>query len=285
MSWFGTPLVSLLGIDLPIIQAPIGSAVSPELVAAVSNAGGLGMLALSWKSLADARQEIQITKSLTSKPFGVNLVLAWDQHERLDLCLELGVKIISFSWGDPTSYLSRLHRATAICLQTVGSGEEARRVVDVGVHVLVAQGWEAGGHVYSGVSTMALLPRVVDSAQNVPVVAAGGIADGRGIAAALALGASGVWLGTRFLASEEARTHKVYREQLLAASETQTAYVSLFDGGWENAPHRVIRNSTIVNSERAGKPPHGSRPRVNSLQPSRMVARFTSTTMSRLLRK
>jgi NAD(P)H-dependent flavin oxidoreductase YrpB (nitropropane dioxygenase family) len=144
-------------------------------------------------------------------------------------------------------------------MQTIGSAAEARRQVAAGVDVLVAQGWEAGGHVWGEVATLPLIPAVVDVAGSVPVIAAGGIGDGRGVAAALALGAQGVWLGTRFLASTESAAHRVYQDAVIAADEAGTAYTSLFDGGWV-APHRVLRNSTYAAWEAAGRPLRGRRP-------------------------
>jgi len=260
MMMLRTLLADLLGIGLPIIQAPIGSASCPQLAAAVSNAGGLGMLALTWQDLKAARHAIRETRTLTDRPFGVNLVLQWDQAERLAACLEEGVPIVSFSWGDPKPYLARTGHAKVKVMHTVASAAEARRVADLGVDVIVAQGWEAGGHVQGQVATMALVPRVVDAVMPIPVVAAGGIADGRGLAAALALGADGAWIGTRFLASEEAHTHPAYRRLILRAQETDTVYTGLFDGGWTNAPHRVIENSTVANWKSAGSPPAGKRP-------------------------
>ena len=124
----------------------------------------------------------------------------------------------------------------------------------------MAQGWEAGGHVWGEVSTLALVPRVVDAVAPLPVVAAGGIADGRGLAAVLALGAGAAWMGTRFLLAEEAATHPVYREAVIAADETATAYSSLFDVGWPDAPLRALRNSTWEAWRAAGEPPPGARP-------------------------
>ncbi len=257
-----TKLTDLLGIALPIVQAPIGSATCPELAAAVSNAGGLGMLALTWKDIESTRRAIRETRARTDHPFGVNLVLPWDQRERLEICLEEEVPVISFFWGDPSPYLAAAHRSGAIVMHTVGSALEAKRMVDIGVDVIVAQGWEAGGHVWGEVATMALVPAVVDAVvAAVPVVAAGGIADGRGLASVLALGAAGAWIGTRFLASEEAQIHPAYRDALLKADETDTVYTSLFDGGWPNAPHRVLENSTFMNWKTAGCPPVGQRPR------------------------
>ena len=256
-----TALCKLLGIDLPIIQAAMAGAVGPPLVAAVSNAGGLGML-VPWRAdLAAVRQQIRQTRSLTSKPFAVNLNLEFPQEERLAVCLEEGVRIISFFWRDPAALMPRAKAAGAIVLHTVGTAADARRAVDCGVDVVVAQGWEAGGHVRATVATMPLIPVVVDAVAPVPVVAAGGIADGRGLAAALALGAAGAWIGTRFLASQEAAIHPRYRELLLQAGENDTVFVEeLFDVNWPNAPHRVLRNKTVEAWEAAGRPPSGKRP-------------------------
>jgi nitronate monooxygenase len=260
-----TSLLDMLSIEFPIIQAPIGSAASPPLAAAVSNAGGLGMLALSWKDLPAIRREIRDTRELTSRPFGVNLVLEWDQRQRLDACLEEKVPVVSFSWGDPGPYLPAARSSGVKTMQTVGSAADARRAVGLGIDIVVAQGWEAGGHVLGQVATMALVPAVVDAVSPVPVVAAGGIADGRGLAAALALGAAGVWIGTRFLASEEAFVHHRYREAIFKARETDTVYTTLFDGGWPNAPHRVIQNSTVDHWRSAGSPLAGRRPAEGSV--------------------
>jgi NAD(P)H-dependent flavin oxidoreductase YrpB (nitropropane dioxygenase family) len=129
------------------------------------------------------------------------------------------------------------------------------------VDIVVAQGWEAGGHVRGTVATMPLIPAVVDAVSPAPVVAAGGIADGRGLAAALALGAAGAWVGTRFLASHEATIHTRYRERLLQANENDTVFLeNLFDIRWPNAPHRTLRNTTVEAWEAAGRPPTGKRP-------------------------
>jgi len=255
-----TPLCERLGLEVPIIQAAMGGASCPALAAAVSNAGGLGMLALSWSTLDAVRDQIRKTRALTDRPFGANLVLHWPQDERLAVCLDEGVPVISFFWGDPAPLVERTHAGGAKVLHTVARAEEARRAVDCGVDVLVAQGWEAGGHVWSEVATLPLIPAVVDAVKPTPVAAAGGIADGRGLAAALSLGAAGAWIGTRFLGSEEAAIHPRYRELLLAAKETDTVHGDLFDIGWPNARHRVLRNTTVAAWEAAGRPPSGARP-------------------------
>jgi nitronate monooxygenase len=253
-----TPLCDLLGIEHPIVLAPMGGAVGPQLAAAVSNAGGLGLLPLTWTADPGVVRE---TQTLTSHPFGGNLSLEWDQHERLDMMLEAGLRIVSLFWGDPASYVARVHGADGIVLQTVGSAEEAKRAVDAGVDVVVAQGYEAGGHVWGRVGTIALVPVVVDAVAPVPVIAAGGIADARGVAAALALGAQAAWVGTRFLLAEEAPIHEHYRSRLIAADETDTEwFADLFDQGWPNAPHRALRNTTVETWEAAGRPPSGTRP-------------------------
>ncbi|HEX3722708.1 MAG TPA: nitronate monooxygenase [Nitrolancea sp.] len=249
-----TKLCDLLGIEVPIIQAPIGSGSGAQLAAAVSNAGGLGMLSVTWRSIDELHALLDETQKLTQRPFGINLVLNWNPAERLEICLAEGVKIVSFFWGDPTPYVDRVHRSGALVMQTVGSAEDARTAVAAGVDVVVAQGWEAGGHVWGQVGSMVLIPAVVDAVGDVPVVAAGGIADGRGIAAALTLGASGVWLGTRFLASQEAMVHPLHKEMVVAHAETDTVYGEPFNIGWDNAPHRALRNSTVKRWEAAGSP-------------------------------
>ncbi len=256
-----TAISELLGIEIPIIQAPMGGAAGPDLAAAVSNAGGLGTLPLWRADHETLRHQIRTTRSLTDKPFAVNLNMELPQEERLDVCLEENVPIISFFWQDPGPLAQRAKDAGALVMHSVGDAEEARRAVDRGVDVIVAQGWESGGHVRGSVATFPLIPAVVDAVGDVPVIAAGGIADGRGLAAALALGASGVWIGTRFLASEEAAIHPDYQRRLLAATENDTIHLdNLFDGGWPDAPHRVLRNSTVANWEAAGRPTPGERP-------------------------
>jgi NAD(P)H-dependent flavin oxidoreductase YrpB (nitropropane dioxygenase family) len=257
-----TRLCDILGIDVPILQAPMGGGgMMTRLAAAVSNAGGLGMLHL-WRADLDAiRRDIRETRALTSRPFAANLNLDFPQAERLETCLDEGVRIISLFWGDPSDLAARARERGAVVIWTVGSVAEARRAAQAGVDIVVAQGWEAGGHVRGTVGTLALVPAVVDAVAPLPVVAAGGISDGRGMAAALALGASGVWIGTRFLLSEEVALHPHYRQRLLAATADDTIYLkNLFDVGWPDAPHRVLRNSTVEAWEGAGRPEPGSRP-------------------------
>ena len=254
-----TPVCELLGIEQPIVQAPMGGAAVPALAAAVSNAGGLGTVALTW--VADAGAVVRATAALSERPFGGNLVLESDQHRRLDEALEAGLRVVSLTWGDPTPYVERVHDAGGLLMHTVSSADEARRAAASGVDVIVAQGWEAGGHVRGTVATLPLVPAVVDAVAPTPVIAAGGIGDARGVAAVLALGAQGAWLGTRFLLADEAPVHAEYRRRLIESAETDPQwYANLYDGGWPNAPHRALRNSTAEAWEAAGRPTSGTRP-------------------------
>ena len=229
-------------------------------MAAVSAAGGLGMLALTWQGPAQARRSIRRVRELTSRPFGANLVLEFPVADLLSVCLDEGVPVISTFWGDPSEAGRRVRAAGALHLHTVGAVDEAVRAAACGVDAIVAQGWEAGGHVRGRSTTMVLVPAVVDAVGPVPVMAAGGIADGRGVAAALALGAQGAWMGTRFLATHEAFTHDVYRRHLVSAAADDTVHTGCFDGGWPGAPHRALRNDTVRRWEEAGSPSSPGRP-------------------------
>ena len=249
-----------LGIAIPVVQAPIGSATTPELAAAVSNAGGLGMLACTWRTPEQCRDIIEHTRALTAFPFGVNFVLAFDPAERLQVALDAGVPVVSFFWGDPARWVTRAHHAGAIVVHSVGSGEEARSAAGAGIDVLVAQGVEAGGHVRGETPLIQLLAEVRATAPGVPVLAAGGIADASDVRTALVAGADGVWVGTRFVASAESAAHPDYKRRIIEAAESDTLLTDLFDIGWPDALHRVIRNSTVRQWETAGRPSTGQRP-------------------------
>jgi len=261
---FSTPFTERFGVERPVAQAPVGSVTCPELAATVSAAGGLGSLAVTWRDREATRAAIRTTRERTDAPFAVNLVLderttprPTDDH--LAACLDAGAPIVTFSFGDPAPYVERVHAADALAIAMVGGTDAARAAADAGVDAVVAQGWEAGEHADSEVATLPLVPRVAD-AVDVPVLAAGGIADGRGMAAALALDADGAYLGTRFVATKEALAHPDYRELLLEADETDTVRTDLFDGGWPGRDHRVVRNSTVESWTAAGRPASGSRP-------------------------
>ena len=164
---------------------------------------------------------------------------------RSGICVEERVPIVSFFWGDPAPYVDRVHAGGGKVFQQVGSVVDAQRAVKANVDVIIAQGIEAGGHIAGEVSTVALVPRVVDAIAPHPVAAAGGIADARGVVAALALGAQAAVVGTRFLASIEARAHPDYKKKLLAANEDDTVRTTLFGFGWPNAPHRTLRTRFV----------------------------------------
>ena len=241
-----TRLRKLLSIQLPIVSAPMGPDLTgPELVAAVSGAGGLGLMQSQLSPPEHLREQIRRVRSATDKPFGVNFILALPHEEDLNVCLEEHVPVISFFWGDPARYVEQVHAAGSKIFLQVGSVEAARRAAAAGVDVIIAQGTEAGGHVEGETATMVLTPRIVDAVAPVPVVAAGGIADARGVVAALALGAEGAVLGTRFLATSEANAHPHYKQKLLEAAETDTVRTILFGHGWPNAPHRTLRTRFV----------------------------------------
>jgi NAD(P)H-dependent flavin oxidoreductase YrpB (nitropropane dioxygenase family) len=227
-----TPICDLLGISVPIGNAGMaGGTAGPALAAAVSEAGGLGGLAGIVDGPETSRERIRALRSMTSKPFSVNLWvhLLSAAPGLFDVCLEERVPSITLSFGDPTTFVAKAHGAGVRVLCQVQTVAGARQAVAAGVDVIIAQGGEAGGHTGS-VATMALVPQVVDVAGGIPVIAAGGIADGRGLVAALALGAQGVIMGTRFVASAEATPSATgHRERIVAATADDTAFTDVFD--------------------------------------------------------
>jgi len=253
-------LTILLQIEKPILSAPMAGAAGPDLVAGVCNAGGYGVIPLWGRPKTQVVDGIAAMRALTDRPFAVNINLGFEYAEALEACIEARVHGVSLFWGMEPAAIEQAKAGGLVVLASVGSAHEARQAADAGADVIVAQGWEAGGHVWGQVSTLALVPAVAD-AVDVPVVAAGGIADGRGMAAALMLGASGVWIGTRFLASTEATIHPTYRDHVLAASEDQTEwYADLYDGSWPDAPHRALANATSTTWRAAGAAAPGDRP-------------------------
>lgn len=255
-----TELCNVLNIEKPIMSAPMGGASGPDLVAAVSNAGGFGVIPLWGQSVENVRKNITQVRALTAQNFAVNVNLAFPYQDLLQTCIQENVFAVSLFWGHEPSAIDAAKSGGLVVIASVGTAKEAKRAADAGADIIVAQGWEAGGHVWGRVATMALIPAVVDVV-NVPVVAAGGIADGRGLAAALMLGASGAWIGTRFLASAEATIHETYRQSILDAFESQTEWHdNLYYVNWPNAPHRVLSNSTSQNWKSGGNQSVGQRP-------------------------
>jgi enoyl-[acyl-carrier protein] reductase II len=254
-----TQLCDLLGIEHPVIQASIGPWSSAELVAAVSNAGGLGSVGTALQTVEDLQKQLTRVRELTDRPFAINHTARPFNEEAFVLSLQAGPKLVSFALGDPGDLAERAHDAGILFMQQVHTVGQAYRAVERGVDVIVAQGSEAGG--FGGtVGAMSLTPQVVDAVSPIPVVAAGGIADGRGLAAALLLGAQGVNIGTRFLASTEAMVPDDWKQRILAANSEDAIKVEFADhvfprpsreGGYGTLP-RVLRTPFVEEWNRRG---------------------------------
>jgi len=211
-----TPLCDLVGIDVPVIQAGMSIYTSPKLAAAVSNAGALGSLGAWQRPAAQLRRDLDELRDATDRPYVVNHVVPDLDPEAFEITLECEPAVVAFALDDAGDLMQRVHDVGSIVMQQVSTVEQAFAAVEHGADIIVAQGGEAGG--YGGsVATLALVPQVVDAVRPTPVVAAGGIADGRGLAAALVLGAAGVNLGTRFLACEESPVGDVWKKAILAS--------------------------------------------------------------------
>jgi nitronate monooxygenase len=226
-----TRVCERFGIRHPLLNAPRGGGDAPaELAAAVSEAGGLGMIGgTTTGGVPWLVAQIRRARELTAQPFGVGFVSHLPStSELMDVALAEGVRVVAHSFADPTPFVPVAHAAGALVICQVRSVDAARRAADAGVDAVTAQGTEAGGHT-GVVSTLPLVPLVVDAVAPLPVIAAGGIADGRGIAAALMLGADGVWIGTRFLATRESGVSDVYKARVVAASSDDTILTDVFD--------------------------------------------------------
>jgi enoyl-[acyl-carrier protein] reductase II len=235
-----TRLTELLGIEHPVMLAGMGGVSFSELVSAVSAAGGFGCMGASTMSNAQMTAEIAAVRESTDKPFGVDLLTAMPggMTEQVKIVIEGGASAFVAGLGVPTEVVDLCHAHNVIVVSMCGKVEHAVRAVDAGCDLVVAQGTEAGGHT-GQVATLPLVPQVVDAVgDRVPVVAAGGVFDGRGLAAALALGADGIWVGTRFIATPEARGVLGYKERLLESREDQTTVSRAYSG----KTMRVVRN-------------------------------------------
>jgi enoyl-[acyl-carrier protein] reductase II len=235
-----TRLTALLGIEHPVMLAGMGGVSYAPLVAAVSEAGGFGTLGASTMGPDGMVAEMREVKRLTDKAFGVDLLTAMpgDLERQVQSLIEEGAKVFVAALGVPTTVVDMCHDADVLVINMCGKVEHARRALQAGCDIVVAQGTEAGGHTGT-VATMPLVPQVVDAVgEHIPVVAAGGIFDGRGLAAALALGADGIWVGTRFIATPEARAVTGYKEALVGAREDSTVVSRAYSG----KTMRVLRN-------------------------------------------
>lgn len=223
---FKTDLCNLLGIEYPIIQGAMARIATGELAAAVSNAGGLGIIAAGSAPKEIIREEIKKAKKLTDKPFGLNIYfMSPFVEDMMDLAIEENVKVITTGAGNPGKYIGRLKDAGIKVFPVVSSVALAKRLEKIGVDGLIAEGLECGGHV-GELTTMALVPQVVD-AVNIPVIAAGGVYDGRGIASSLCMGAVGVQMGTRFVCAEECTVHDNFKNAIIKAKDRDTVLTGL----------------------------------------------------------
>jgi nitronate monooxygenase len=246
-----TPICALLGVEYPIFNASMAGTATGRLAAAVSEAGGFGMIGGTNPGGAVWLQEqIDVARSLTSRPFGVGFISAFpDTPELARVALDAGVAAINHSFADPTPFAASTHDAGAKLFVQVQTLAQAVRAAEAGADVIISQGGEAGGHAGS-IGTFALLPAVVDAVAPLPVVASGGIADGRGLAAALLLGAQGAWMGTRFVTSSEWGGAAWEQEAILAATADDTVQTRIYDLIAERPfppsnPDRMLRNSFI----------------------------------------
>jgi enoyl-[acyl-carrier protein] reductase II len=241
-----TPICERLGIEHPIFLAGMGGVAYAEVCAAVSEAGGFGTLGMAVESTDRIREEMRAVRRLTGKPFGVDLLAALPGQimASIDVIIEEGASAFIAGLGVPGPVIERCHEAGLLVMSMCGKVSHAVAAERAGCDVVVAQGTEAGGHT-GQVAGMALIPQVVD-AVDVPVLAAGSIVDGRGLVAALAFGAQGVWMGTRFIASHEARAHEAYKKRITEIDGSDTRITRSYSG----KPMRVIHNAWVEDWER-----------------------------------
>jgi NAD(P)H-dependent flavin oxidoreductase YrpB (nitropropane dioxygenase family) len=247
-----TPICRLLDIEHPIALGGMGSATSPPLVAPVSRAGGLGALGCHYRTPEQIRDYAAAIRQETNKPFGLNFLMFDLREDSFAAALELRPSVMQFAWArteqDLMSYFDRAHRAGCKVTYMAGAVPEAVRAAKAGADVIIAQGTEGGGHV-GWMASMPLIPMVVDAVAPIPVLAAGGFADGRGLVAALSLGADGILLGTRFLASEESPLHPNFKQAIVDSDghDTQLSEIPDIASGlvWPGAKTRSRRNRFV----------------------------------------
>jgi nitronate monooxygenase len=234
--------------------------------------GGFGVLGGVGLTPEEIGRRVDATRQLTARPFGINIIIAEledpdtpdeyraEVRQQIETAIAERVSAIVFFWGDPAPFVKPAHRSGVKVLIQVGSVEEARSAADAGVDAVIAQGSEAGGHVRGKTSIWQLLPTVAEAVAPLPVLASGGVGDGAGLARALTLGAQGVSLGTRFVASDEAWIHPAHKLRVVESTAEDTILNELYDVWWPGAPHRTLRNRTSDDWDAAGRPPPGERP-------------------------
>jgi NAD(P)H-dependent flavin oxidoreductase YrpB (nitropropane dioxygenase family) len=242
-----TPLTELVGIEHPVVQTGMGWVAGARLVSATANAGGLGILASATMTLDELSTAIKKVKAATDKPFGVNIRAdAADAGDRVELMIREGVKVASFALAPKQELIARLKEAGAVVVPSIGAAKHARKVAGWGADAMIVQGGEGGGHT-GPVATTLLLPSVLDAVRgtNIPVIAAGGFFDGRGLAAALSYGAAGVAMGTRFLLTSDSTVPDAVKQRYLEAALDGTVVSTRVDG----MPHRVLRTGLVEKLE------------------------------------
>ena len=257
--------MEMMNIQYPIVQAPSGSTVTPELTLAVAEKGALAALPLTWTSPEDAYSQVTSIKKATKGAFFANFLLQFEPKS-LDKALQAGIKIVQFSWGVPTpEIIAKLREAGVIMGIQVTNESSAQAAIDAGADYLVCQGTEAGGHVHASRPLVESLQRVLSIAGDIPVAASGGIATGEDMRKHLEMGAAAVVMGTRFVASKESGAHSEYKASLVHSKSEDTVLTMCFNKGWPNATHRVLRNYTFEMWESAGCPKLENSPGVNDI--------------------
>ncbi len=255
-----TRFTRLFDLEVPLVQAPMGGVAGPQLVAAVADSGALGVLPIWYLPVADAVAVIRATQAETAKPFAVNVRADLVQLEHIAAALEAGVPVVHLFWGDPAPSMGPIRERGARMMATVWDRDSTRRALDAGAAALLAQGVEAGGHVIGTTPLAELVAMVRELAGDVPVAAAGGLADAGDVARVLAHGADAAALGTRFAATVESAAHDAYKQALIETGGDATVRSTCFDDMWPDAPHRTLQNSTFRMWDAAGRPAPGSRP-------------------------
>lgn len=245
---FRTPLCDLLGIEYPILQGGMAWVSTAKLAAAVSDAGGLGIIGSGHNDAKWVREQVTIARQITSKPFGVNVMMMSPHVEAvMQVIIEERVPVITTGAGNPAKYIPQLKEIGTKVIPVIPSVALAQRLEKAGVDAVIAEGMESGGHI-GELTTMALVPQVVDGV-DIPVIAAGGMADGRGLLAALALGAAGVQIGTRFMCSEECEIHDNIKQMILRAKDRDTTV----SGRSTGHPVRSLKNKLTKQYEELEK--------------------------------
>ena len=276
MAELKTPLTELVGIRYPVVQTGMGWVAGARLVAATSNAGGLGILASATMTLDELQTAVTKVKAATDKPFGINMRAdAGDAGARCDLLIREGVKVASFALAPKPELIAKLKDAGVVVIPSVGAAKHAKKVASWGADAVIVQGGEGGGHT-GPVATTLLLPSVLDAVKDtgMPVIAAGGFFDGRGLAAALSYGAAGVAMGTRFLLTADSTVPDAVKQRYLDAALDGTVVSTRVDG----MPHRVLRTGLVEKLE-SGSPVRGFTAAVGNAQKFKKLSGMTWASM------